>query len=1784
MAELKKLTIQRGALKGQLTRFYTFLEEFNETSESVIRLRARFDAFSSIFSEFNTIQVQIEYLDETNEHAEENNLEREHFETKYFEVIARCKEILGRHQSQSQIVIAEIGSNSRAASPTSNNSSSNVNASSSTPAPAVNISSPNLNTRFNIKLPQVNLPEFHGQYDKWTQFHETFNSLINDNPSLSNIQKFYYLQGCLKGEASQIISSFTISESNYSEAWNLLKDRYQNKKAIINSHLKGIFDLPNVTKEDHISLRRFLDAFLKHFRSLKHLDGKTDNWDTILIFLLISKLDIVTKKEWETSSANNILPSTDDFITFLTKRCNLLESINNKLSTSSQVHVKKQLEYKSTSHITTTEIDCPLCQGNHYIYKCKKFLSLPIHTRFAEAKRLNLCTNCLRRGHSNSECKAGTCKSCQKRHNSLLHASAVNPRESQNIINGANSENSSNNSSVNKLTAGNAAIPSSSQQNITPKPCEESTNYCGVNANCSKKQAGPFVVLSTAVVNACDSGKHLLQCRALLDSGSESNFVTREFATRLGLKTLKASIPVLGISQARTHITSKTYIKIQSRHNNYSVKLPFLIIDNITGLTPQQSFEISDLDIPESIKLADCEFNKSSSINMLLGAGIFFDLLCVGQIKLGPEKPILHKTKLGWIISGQINNQIYEQNVNQACFLNINSDFHDNIERFWSIEEAYPQFEYSREEIECENHFSENTYRDSSGRFVVKLPLRDNYVNLGESRQAAINRFLSIERKLLNNPGFNKSYSNFMSEYQSLGHMTEVKLTNIAPTHYFLPHHGVEKSDSLTTRLRVVFDASAKTTTGISLNDTLKVGPNIQQDLLSILLRFRKHNVVLVGDIAKMYRQVQIDPDQRDLQLIVWREDPSEDLKYFQLNTVTYGTASASFLSTRCVKQVAIDNFEKFPEESKIIMNDFYIDDLLTGSTDDSTLLNIQRNLTKILKQAGFELRKFNSNSEHMISNILNDSNQPKIESYIITDNTNTKTLGIVWNPTADQFVYNSQTKFINQDRPTKRSILALIAQIFDPMGLLGPIVMQAKLIMQQLWRLGLDWDESIPTDLHTSWSRFHSQLAEVNTIPIPRRIMLPNSISTQLHGFSDASEKGYGACVYIRSVKSKGDLQTSLVCAKSRVAPIKSITIPRLELCGALLLAQLANKVITALDMPINRTFYWTDSSIVLSWLSADPHNWQTFVCNRISQIQQITQIDDWHHVSSSNNPADLISRGLTFREISNCNLWWHGPPYLSESEENWPEYTHISKYAKHRNEQNFPEFRRNQVNYSLVSTHDFSIFEKFSKLSTLLVVVAYCMRFKKNCKSVKGLRTIGPLTYQEIAESKQVLIKLAQSQAFSHDIQSLRKHKSVKPSSKLSSLNPFLDGESIIRVGGRIKHSRLSFNQCHPILLPSKHPFTRLIIRDCHIRNLHVGARTTLSCVRQNYWPLSGMLEVKSIIHKCIPCFKAKPHAINPQMGELPPSRVIPNRIFSSCGIDYAGPVFIRDGKTRNRKIIKAYICVFVCMSSKATHLELVTELSASMFLNALKRFVARRGLCSHIYSDNATNFTRANRELLEFQKIIQQETIQYYFREQGIQWHYIPARSPNFGGLWEAAVKSVKHHLKRILNNIHLTYEEFNTFLTQIEAVLNSRPLIPLSNDPHDLEILTPGHFIIGEPLNSIPEPNTESKHLSPVARYHHILQMTQHFWSRWSNEYLHNLQQRSKWRFQSDGSSLVGALVLLKEDHTPPQHWPKGRIVEVHPGADGVVRVISVKTPSGVVKRAVMKVCVLPTDAD
>lgn len=458
-------------------------------------------------------------------------------------------------------------------------------------------------------------------------------------------------------------------------------------------------------------------------------------------------------------------------------------------------------------------------------------------------------------------------------------------------------------------------------------------------------------------------------------------------------------------------------------------------------------------------------------------------------------------------------------------------------------------------------------------------------------------------------------------------------------------------------------------------------------------------------------------------------------------------------------------------------------------------------------------------------------------------------------------------------------------------------------------------------------------------------------------------------------------------------------------------------------------------------------------------------------------------------------------------------------------------------------------------------------------------------PVSVDELEVATNKLVQLSQRQTFAQELHSLKNRGKIPRTSSILSLNPFLDENQIIRVGGRLANANLLHHIKHPILLDHKHRLCELIAPNVHIEQFHCGPQTLLYTMRQSFWPTSGRNLARKIVRACIRCFKVKPpFDAAPIMGNLPAPRLEPNSVFLNVGVDYAGPFSLNANKLRNNKLLKAYIAIFVCLSTKALHLELVTELSTDAFIAAFRRFVSRRGKPANMYSDNGTNFVEANHELENLNSLLKnrdnQGEISTAFSGDKISWHFIPASSPTFGGLWEAGVKLTKHHLRRVLANTHLTYEDFNTVLVQIEAVVNSRPISPLSSDPTDINPLCPAQFLIGRPLTALPDKNYVGKPENRLKQFQRVQQMMQHFWSRWNLEYINLLQTMLKWRQNVHSLLKIGTLVVLKDKNLPPLQLRLARVVQLHPGTDNVVRVASVQTSNGIVKRAVINLCALP----
>ncbi|XP_030761095.1 uncharacterized protein LOC115886162 [Sitophilus oryzae] len=1697
---IKKLKRQRGSVKAKLTIFSKYINELcvNINTENVInaddfhQLETRLTLCGKLIDEFSEIQAEIEEV-VSDADLEAEYKEREAFSNEYF------------HEINTESVAARDSV-----------------------------------FHTNVKLPPIQVPKFSGDYETWLEFRETFESLIHTNESLTGIQKFHYLKVSLAGNAAEVVSSLEFSANNYAVAWDLLCDRYNNSRLLVQNHIKVIFNIQAFSKESSKTLRNIIDTLSKHLKALKQLNQPAEHWDTLIIYIVTSKLDTGTIRDWEEYISKLDVPKLSDLKSFLKSKADLLETIelkgsdtrykSNKIN-SSKVLLNNDTDENINSQVLVSnthanahdsndnKIICVFCKReNHFIRNCADFLKLSPTDRVEQVKRLRLCLNCLRFGHKNTECRLSNCRKCNGRHNTLIHISIRNNTQ----------------------------------------------NNTGTSTTLSSYNLGS-VLLSTALIQVEDQNNKTYIVRAILDSGSQSNFISMDLCKRLKLKTSETVMSVAGINNAISEVNKKCELKINSQHSPFNAIITCFVIKHISGLMPSTPVDIKSLKLPDNILLADASFDKPGPVDILIGASLFWELLQIGPFKLGSNLPVLQKTVFGWIVSGTIGLQ--NQNNKIYCNLAKNIDVQTQLTKFWELEEFGVQKHWSREEELCEQHFKATTTRDPTGRFIVSIPLKDSLEKLGESKTQAEKRFLALERKMARNPDFKNEYVKFMREYEALGHMRKISGVNEPLISYFMPHHGVFKQDSLTTRLRVVFDCSAPTTTGVSMNNLQMVGPTIQSDLLSILLRFRTYTFVIAADIAKMYRQILVKPDQRSLQRIIWRENSSDPLNTYELLTVTYGTSSAAFLAVRCLAQLAIECENDYPLCSDIIKNDFYVDDALFGADSVEQLSEISIQISKILRSGGFDLRKWHSNSQEVVQNVTSDTKSNISVIKIGTDET-TKTLGLAWSNANDVLTYDIGL-ISKTGRVTKRVILSCIGQIFDPLGLLSPCVITVKILLQKLWLEKLAWDEAVSCSIHSTWLKFRDEINSLNDIRIIRHAICNNPKFIEMHCFSDASQDAYGSCIYVRSRDQDGNIQVHLFCAKTKVAPLKVITIPRLELCGALLSARLAKKIMSSLKRTVDNIIFWTDSSIVLGWLKTSPSHLKTFVANRISEIQETTGNWTWRHVSTKHNPADILSRGVSPSELLDHSLWWHGPEWLAQHEHRWP-ISNIDLV-------DLPELKSQALKtYKLTLLIDAN---RFSSLIRLKRSCAYVFRFIQNCKRVD--RMTGMLTVVELHNSYSFLLKLSQLETFSDEINLLSEGHNINHNSKLFNLNPFIDANGLLRVGGRLENSAFHQDKKHPIIISAKTQLCKLIFKHEHVKMLHAGPQHLLSNIREHLWPIGGRNLAKHTVRSCVTCFRFKPTYITPLMGNLPQKRLEMNYPFQVCGVDYAGPFSIKDRKGRGAKTSKCYLALFVCFSTKAVHLELVSDLTTNSFICSLKRFISRRGKPVRIYSDNGTNLVGAYAELRQLQDFFNNNktAISDNCSNDGIEWRFIPVNSPHFGGLWEAGVKSSKSHLKRVIGNTILTFEELCTVFAQIEAVLNSRPISPLTCDPNDLNPLTPAHFLIGRTLLSPPEADLMAVPVGRLNRYQLLEQMRQNFWSRWSKEYVSELQQRMKWR-ETCSEASIGSIVLIKEDNQPPLRWKMGRITALHPGKDGISRVVTIQTANGTIKRACRKICPLP----
>lgn len=572
-----------------------------------------------------------------------------------------------------------------------------------------------------------------------------------------------------------------------------------------------------------------------------------------------------------------------------------------------------------------------------------------------------------------------------------------------------------------------------------------------------------------------------LLCRALLDTCATANFITQNIVNRLKLSVVQSSIPIKAIGNLCTISKGLTRVTMTATDDSFRKDLTCIIVPEIADSIPSEPFPRDKIEIPSNIRLADPEFHLPRPIDVMIGAGSTLSLFSVGQINLSrPDYDLyLQKTRLGWVVAGAAPTACRNK---ASCQL---TDLESCIMKFWEMEEFSSKKSLSQEQRECESHFINNVTREENGRYTVRLPFQKAERRIGESRASAYRQLLSLERRLNINVTLKNAYKAVMTEYIELGHMT--RLEKHDDDGYYMPHHAVIKDISQITKVRVVFNASSKTINGTSLNELLMVGLTIQDKLFLHLIRLCMYQYVLIADIEKMYRQVLVHAEDLRYQRILWRQN--NKIETYQLNTLTFGVSSAAYLAIRVLHKLADDERMNFPRAAEILQRHLYVDDFMSGANTIAEAIAIRNELIMLLSRGGFIIRQWAFNDECIIDGL--DSSVIH-KNFIIDADRTLKTLDVSWKAAGDKFYYVVQPIRIS-DKWTKRNILSEIAKIFDPIGLLGPIILHAKRIVQDLWRSGVHWDESVPQAISTEWITFVDQMSILGQITFDRKIIIPD-------------------------------------------------------------------------------------------------------------------------------------------------------------------------------------------------------------------------------------------------------------------------------------------------------------------------------------------------------------------------------------------------------------------------------------------------------------------------------------------------------------------------------------------------------------------------------------------------------------------------------------------------------------------------------------------------------------------
>ncbi|XP_057696133.1 uncharacterized protein LOC130918451 [Corythoichthys intestinalis] len=778
--------------------------------------------------------------------------------------------------------------------------------------------------------------------------------------------------------------------------------------------------------------------------------------------------------------------------------------------------------------------------------------------------------------------------------------------------------------------------------------------------------------------------------------------------------------------------------------------------------------------------------------------------------------------------------------------------------------------------------------------------------------------------------------------------------------------------------------------------------------------------------------------------------------------------------------------------------------------------------------------------------------------------------LGINWNLQTDCFHFSVDGGI----KPyTRRGVLSTINSLYDPLGFVAPVIIQGKAILRELTIEKGDWDSPLPQQMEDVWKSWRGSLKELSQLSIPRTytpISPSSAVRRELCVFSDASTKAIAAVAYLKVIDAAGDSHVGFVMGKAKLTPLPEQTILRLELCAAVLAVELADLISEELDLQLDATTFYTDSKVVLGYISNETRRFYVYVSNRVLRIRRSSHSSQWHYVSTEQNPADHATRSVPAGQLSATN-WFRGPKYLCATKNNIAEihYDLVDPSSD-------PDVRPLVSTLSTTATVKLLGSQRFSRFSswrsliraiTRLIHIARLFnttfRGNKLCQGWHYCKS--ECTVEESTQAVHVIMQTVQHETYSQEIQCIQKREKIPKSSPLKNLDPFLDKHNLLRVGGRLHNANLDQVEKTPLIVPGKHHVAALLVKHYHEQTQHQGRLFTEGVVRTaGFWIVGGKRKVSSIIYQCVTCRRLRAPLTVQKMANLPADRLSTDPPFTNVGLDVFGPWNVCSRRTRGGlSHSKRWAVLFTCMSVRAVHIEIIESLDTSSFINALRRFLAVRGPVKHIRSDRGTNFVGACKDL-KIPSNIDGTTLKNYLSNQGCSWSFNPPHASHFGGAWERTIGLAR----RILDSMFLrfkdklTHEVLVTFMAEVAAIINNRPLVPVTSDSDDPFMLTPATFLT-QKVNSLPAPPGEFGASDLYkCQWRQVQHLSNTFWDRRRKQFLPTLQPRKKWQTVHRDIK-PGSVVLLKDSQTARNEWPLGLITKTFPSQDGKVRQAEVK---------------------